>query len=485
VAALTLVTALVAIALIRKVGIFILFAPLALIAVLVPLLNPRIALGLLVSCAILFESSSANVLHFTTDQIHDPLPGHYGLLEVLMALAVVSVAIDALRRHRVPLRPAPFGPVLALLALALLSGSIVGHFGGQGFNAITEQLRPVLPLVIVPWLTVNVIRDLSDLRRAIALIVILIVIKAALGVIGVLTHVGVAVNGTTITYYEATPTWLAMTFLLGMLASVAGRIPVGRIVRWAAPLVLLSLVLSLRRGFWIGTVAAVPVLLIIAIAPTGRRFLLPAAAVVTAALWITISSGVALNSQSPLGQRISSINPTLVAANVEDRYRLDERKNVLAALRASPVVGLGLAVPWQEQYPLSIELPQGDLYTHMAVLWFWLKLGLPGLIAYLGYLLAIFVVGIQVFRRHYDGRVRLGAAGAAAGVTGLLVVETTGTFLGTDLRMTVVIGCVMGLLSLARSQSRSPAALPTAEAAPSWPGHTDDPAPTELAGVGL
>jgi hypothetical protein len=287
-----------------------------------------------------------------------------------------------------------------------------------------------------------------------------------LGLIGVVTHTGAAAGGTTITYYEATANWLALTFLMVMLASTVGRLPVERIARWAVPLVFLSLALSLRRSFWIGVLAAAPVVLVIAAAPVGRRLLLPAAAVLAAALWLTISSGVVTDTTTPIGKRIQSLSPSHLVANPEDRYRLDERKNVLAKISASPIVGVGLAVPWTEQYPLSVENPGGRLYVHMAVLWFWLKLGVTGLIAYLGYMLTAIVVGIQVFRRHRDPRIRVAAAGAAGGLAGLMVVETTATFLGTDLRMTVVVGCIVGLLSVARTQARSPTAASATDEPP-------------------
>ena len=431
-----------------------LVAPIGLLVLLVPLCNPRIAVGLLVGLAILLEGSTPNVLHVTLDSFHDPLPGHYSVLELVMVLAICSVVVDASRRGRVPLRPAPFGPAIALLALAILSGVIVGHAAGEGFNGITEQARPIFPLIVVPWLVVNCIRDAAELRRAIGLIAILTAVKAVLGLIGVVTHEGAGGDGTTLTYYEPTANWLAMTYILTILASTAGRWPVDRIARWAAPVVLLCLAFSLRRSFWIGIAAAAPVTLLVAIAPRGRRFLLPVAIVLTAGIWIAVTSGIGFDSQTPIGQRIQSLSPSSLTANTQDRYRLDERKNVLAELRASPIVGLGLGVPWQERYPLSFEDPGARTYTHIAVLWFWLKLGVIGMLSYIGYLLTAFVVGIQVSRRHRDARVRAAGAGVAGGLIGLAVAETTATWLGTDLRMTVLIGCVVGLLSVARNQTR-------------------------------
>jgi len=240
-----------------------------------------------------------------------------------------------------------------------------------------------------------------------------------------------------------------------MLAATAGRLPVERAARWAVPVVLLCLALSLRRSFWLGTAAGAAFVLIVATAPVGKRFLLPGAVALTVAVWILISSGLLINSQSALGRRLQSITPSRIEANPEDSYRLDEQKNVLAEIRSSPLVGLGLAVPWQQTYPLSVVQPGGgELYVHMAVLWFWLKLGVLGVIAYLAYMLSAIVAGIRVFRRHPDARIRIAGAGAAGGLLGLAVVEATATFLGTDLRMTVLVGCTVGLLSVALGQIR-------------------------------
>ena len=437
--------------------------PLALLALLIPLRNPRIALGLLVGSAILFEASSPNLLHFTTQQVHDPVPGHYGLLELLMALAVVSVVLDAVRQKRWPVRPAPFGPVLALLVLILITGSLVAHFdGGEGFDTITEDLRPILPMIILPWLTVNALRDREDVRRALQFVAILIVVKAVLGLLGVVTHTGVgtggstitgvATAGSTITYYEPSPNFLSMAYVLVVLTALLSRVPLSRLAKWSGLIVLVCLALSLRRSFWIGTAAAIPIAFAIATAPGARRFLVPALVVLAAALFITFSTGVSVDSQSELGQRVSSLQPSKVETNPQDRYRLDERKNVLAEVQAHPVFGIGLGVPWTDRYPLSVENAGARAYVHMAVLFYWLKFGVLGILAYVGYLAAAIAVAIKVFRRHHDSRIRVAAGGFAAALVGLAVAEVTATFLGSDLRTGVVVGFGVGLLSIAYSE---------------------------------
>ena len=86
----------------------------------------------------------------------------------------------------------------------------------------------------------------------------LTVVKAVLG-LGVVAGVGVGADGSIITDHEPAANWLAMLYVLVILGSLVGRVRVGRLARWLALLVLLSLVLSLRRSFWIGA-AAIPVL---------------------------------------------------------------------------------------------------------------------------------------------------------------------------------------------------------------------------------
>ena len=69
--------------------------------------------------------------------------------------------------------------------------------------------------------------------------------------------------------------------------------------------------------------------------------------------------------------------------NAQDRYRLDELRNVTAEIRKEPITGLGLGGQWAAIHPLGIEHENGRGYTHVVALWWWMKLGILGLIAYL------------------------------------------------------------------------------------------------------
>jgi len=65
---------------------------------------------------------------------------------------------------------------------------------------------------------------------------------------------------------------------------------------------------------------------------------------VLAAIWLlgSIHSRARFRSSNAA----ASLNPSKLEASAEDRYRLDERANVLAEIRAHPIEGLGVTIPW-------------------------------------------------------------------------------------------------------------------------------------------
>src|SRR5271168_4340553 len=112
----------------------------------------------------------------------------------------------------------------------------------------------------------------------------------------------------------------------------------------ASPLLVACLVLSYRRSFWIGAVLGLLLVLMLGTSPVGRRLLVPAGLGVVVAIWLLGS--INFQNQSPIVKRVASLAPSKLEANAEDRYRLDERADVLAELRAHPIAGLGMTIPW-------------------------------------------------------------------------------------------------------------------------------------------
>jgi O-antigen ligase len=167
---------------------------------------------------------------------------------------------------------------------------------------------------------------------------------------------------------------------------------------------------------------------------------------VAAAIWAL--GGVALQSDTPLGERVQSLSPSAIQVKPDDRYRLDERANVWHAIKESPVSGLGIGVPWQATArSLPVEVTPEHEYVHFAALYWWLRLGVLGLLAYAGMLVAGAVMSLRAWRRSRIPAVRAFGLGSLCSMVALAVIETTATFAGSDARFSLLIAGQLALLA--------------------------------------
>jgi O-antigen ligase len=262
------------------------------------------------------------------------------------------------------------------------------------------------------------------------------------------------VEGATITYYEPTANWLVLLAILGVLATLLlrARPPVWLLV--GSPLLVLSLALSFRRSFWIGAALGVLLVILLGSRPAGRRIVVIAGMLLGLSVWLLAIQP--LQAEAPIVKRAQSLEPTKVEQNAQDRYRIDELQNVTAELRDHPITGLGLGGQWVARHPLGVEHENGRNYTHVVAFWWWLKLGILGLLAYLAVMASYLAMSWQVWRRSADPV--LSAAGLAllCGVLALVVVETVGSFTGVDPRFTALVGAAGGLLAAMRRLALRP-----------------------------
>jgi O-antigen ligase len=167
--------------------------------------------------------------------------------------------------------------------------------------------------------------------------------------------------------------------------------------------------------------------------------------------------------QVPLVKRVASLNPAKLEASAEDRYRNNERANVLAEIKAHPITGLGVGIPWQATaQTLSVEYEaEGRQYVHFAVLWFWLKLGILGLFAYVGMMVGSMWIAFQAWRRSSEPLLRAFGLASLCGMVGLVAIDSTASFTGVEPRFTVLFATQVGLLAIiARTAAPSPVASP-------------------------
>lgn len=458
-----------------------LLAPLLLVLVAILLMRPLLCVCLAVGLAILCENVSFGLFTFQA-HLYDALYKRLTPLDGLVLLAAVAVALDILR-HRRPLRfPRELRVTDGILVLGMISGIVVGKSGGAGLKSVVLAENVIFYMLLLPLAIANLRVEPSRLRLVLGGAFALAVVKALLGLAELAAHKGIAIEGSaSITYYEPTANWVVMIALLGIVAAVLARLRPPLWMVLSMPLLIASLVLSYRRSFWIATVLSLLMVVLLALSPVGRRLLVPTALFVAAGIWLLGS--INFQSSSPIIKRAASLAPSSLTASVEDRYRLDERANVLAQLEKKPISGLGILVPWEATTrPLPIEHEDVREYVHFAALWWWMKLGILGLLVYPLLLLSMARLAWRVWRNATDSLVRAFGLASLCSVPGLLAAETTATFTGAELRFTIVLAAQIGLLALLASQLRGRERGEDAGVSPGGPLPHASPSLTPVAG---
>jgi O-antigen ligase len=411
--------------------------------------RPGLTLGLAVALVVLAEDADFPLLT-QTSKLYTNLIKGFTPLDAVLLVAVAGLALQLVAEHRpVRLPPRPLALTLMLVAAGLACGVLVGRANGAGASHAVLATHTFGYVILIPLMIVNLRIGPRDVQRVLAAGLVLAAVKALLGFLALRQGGSGTVNGdTALTYYAPTANWLMTVALLAVAAAVVLR---ARPPWWmvaAAPVVLLCLLLSYRRSFWIADAIGLLLVVVLGVSASasGRRLVVPVVAVLGLGIWLL--GGVALQSDTPLAERVQSLSPSKVAATPDDRYRLDERANVLHALRAQPVSGLGLEVPWHATArSLPVEVNPDHLYVHFAALFWWLKLGILGLLAYAGLLLSGVWLSIRVWTRARVPAVRAFGLGSLCSFVGLVAIETTATFTGSDPRFTLLLAAQLGLLA--------------------------------------
>jgi hypothetical protein len=435
-----------------RYGAAALAVPLAAAATVALIQRPRLAVGLAVGGVVLVEGGGGDFLGVPA--MYDPLPFGPTPAECLLAVAVLAVLIDRFSAEQPVRLPGPLTVALALVVLAAAAGAVTGHYSGVGNEELIFAARQLAWLVVVPFLVVNAVETERHVRGALAFGAALALVKGVVGLVGVASGVGVVVDGSTITFYEPTANWL---LLLGILTVVAAFMLRARPPGWvlvSLPLLALALTLSFRRSFWIGGALGILLVVLLGARTPGRRIAVIAGLLLAAAVW-TLSLQP-LQAEAPIAKRAASLEPTKVEEDAQDRYRIDELRNVTAEIRRQPVIGLGLGGQWTATHPLGVEHENGRNYTHVVAFWWWMKLGILGLLAYLAVMASLLAMSWQVWRRSSDQLFSAVGLAVLCGLLALAVVETVGSFTGVDPRFTALVGAVGGLLAVMRRLALRP-----------------------------
>jgi O-antigen ligase len=423
-------------------------APAVALLGLILLRFPGAALALLIGGAVLVEAANPGVIP-PVSSFYDVVGGSLTPQDLLIAVGLGGVLLGFVAEGERPRLPEPLTVPLALFGAAVIAGAVVGYSSGAVSPAeLFHRAATAFYLVLVPLLVANVVRGTRALLVFAAAAAALASFKALSGLYVSLSGLGEAVEGGTITYLNPVPNLLMLLFVLGVAAALVRRVRLPGWMLAAAPLALFALILSYRRSFWIAAAFTLVVVIVLASRQRGRTL----AAIIGVAVALGLAGTLLIGSTddpsaSPLVTRAQTISPGGIGGNRGDRYRIDERRNVIENLREHPLTGVGLGVPWAVHHPLAED--HDRRYVHFAALWYWLSFGLIGVIAYFVLLGTGLWAAIGVWRRHPNAQVQIVALACVGGILALIVVELTATFTGVEQRSSLVIGALLGWLAAA------------------------------------
>jgi O-antigen ligase len=411
--------------------------------------SPSVTLAALLGLVIAVEADPVGLLPIGSS-VYAPVRYGQALPDILFGLLVAGTALELARRRQHPRGIGPMTLPLLALAAASAGGFATGYFADAGATDLARSAGRFSELLLLPFLVANLVRDTEALRACLAGAGLLVAFKAITGLLAAASGAGFTVDGGTITFYEPVANWLLLMFLLFMLAAWVRRVPLPAWAHWLAPLALLALVLSYRRSFWLAGAFAIVLVLVLASRQRGRTALAIVGTGLVLVLVGTLTLGDSSEVRSPVLERARSLQPGEISSDAADRYRIDERRNVMEDIRRHPLTGLGMNVPWTARYPLSEEHDRN--YTHIVLLWYWLKLGILGVISFVWLYAVALWTALRVWRRHPDPVIQLGALAAVGGLVGLVIVELTASFTGVEPRLSIVFGALLGLIAAAWRQ---------------------------------
>lgn len=434
----------------EKAGSQGLVAPLVLLGCVVLLRFPEACLGLLLVGTVLAETEAIGAIP-SGSRFYEQAVSSLTTPDVLLLFGLAGVVLRFVARDERPRLPEPLVIPLTILAAAAVAGVATAYTSNAGVpvGELFHRGMNVGYLILVPLLTVNVLRSTRALKVFAVGLASLATLKGITGCYAALAGAGGAVEEATATFLSPLPNMLMLTFILGVIAAKVRKVQVPTWMLIGAPIALIALTLSYRRSFWIAAIFTIIVVAIIASRRRGRAVLAIGATALVLALVGAATIGASSDdpSSSPLAERAKTIAPGDLGSNRGDRYRIDERANVIENIEEHPVAGIGLGVDWEIHQPLAES--HDRRYAHVAILWYWLAFGILGVIAYLALVGTGLGAAVRIWRRHPDPAIQACSIAAFGAILALVIVELTATFTGVEPRLSLFLGALFGWLAAA------------------------------------
>jgi O-antigen ligase len=361
--------------------------------------------------------------------------------------------------------------VVVVMGLAIAAVGTNASRGGSVQDALTD-LRPFTALLLVFPLAAFVRRQ-RDL--AMALRVTLLACAVGAGWIIVLYLAG---NASAATYAEGALRVTDVTFVAPLLGTVWALVllpytkgALQLTVLALAALSLAALFFTLQRSAWITLILAVGFASLL-MTPRRRTRMIGGLVVLcalAAVMIVAVNAASSVRVENPLASGLARIQSVdAYGEDVSALHREAEFHEAMKQVRAHPFAGIGLGGMLQFYSPLynpstsrpGIEVVTG--YVHNSYTWLAVKMGLPGLLAFIALLGALLIQAIRLALREAPEIVRVGGLGCAATLVSLMIVSFAGPHLTSNqsLPYIALVIAAVDVLGRIRAAQLRPAGSP-------------------------
>lgn len=371
------------------------------------------------------------------------------IIDMLLALLVLSWVVQVLGERRVTLLRSPVSLPLVLFLVWVAAAALIGQLAGNDLKTILQDIRGPAYFVLFLWVVSTIVS-----RR---LIYLMLRILAACLVAGFLIGVYYALlgKGQHIGFVEAGVSRFPApneVFIMSapLLAAFVVMWPSGRRRPWflwaLLVLSLVGMILALVRGYWIGLAAGIVFLLVVSRVQQRVRL-------VVGGLFLL---AVIMGSMALLNPALFDSVVTRAAAigayadDTSIQYRLIENRAVMRQIEARPVLGNGFGTSYLFDFSRYGVAPFQKVYIHNNYLWFAQRMGLIGLGLFV-WMMVAFLVSWRGLRRHFVGGdpylVGL-VVGSRVMIVSLLVVSISSPQFNVKGQV-AVIAAIMGMAEVA------------------------------------
>jgi hypothetical protein len=446
----------------------------ALLAVLLPVLvwrRPQLGPLIILLCGLLVEQFPLDLVsgdNVKNVPITNAIPLYQGIGPVhvepidLLLLSIALVYLLKTRGSGTHLRPR--GPLaLSVLAVAgsIIFGEILGIAHHGDVRESLQECRPMIYFASAYGLTAVMIRTRSAIHMLAWALVAAEAFKSVQGIAVFLSTRNFNPEPQNILGHEESMFFSLFLLMVAALWLFEIKGLLRKVATWLVPLVLFTDMINDRRVAWLILPAGLVVMGAIGYRalPHRRRRLLWIAGVAAVATAIYLPAF--WNSQGTLGKPASSIKSELGTPDerdaLSDDYRIQENANLEFNIRQDGLIGEGYGREIDYALPmpgLVVAQDASILYIpHNGILYVLMRLGILGGLAFWMMLASAIITSSRLALVRDREMAAIGAIAAAMAVGwAFMAAEDMGFVFD---RVTLVMGCVLGLTEAARHISAS------------------------------